>query len=368
MRFVWLGLWLLFCPVISQAQWLGKLHPDSLLNRNFRFIPAPIVYRSPETSWGIGLSTSYYFNTAGASQKNQTRTSNLQFQFVRTLRQQNIGQFITETFTPNERYYIYTYLGYRDYLDRFYGLGPVTTEADREDYRFKSWISAVHILKNVGNRHFVGLGLRYQQMYDVFVSGDGILAQGLVAGAKGSRLFGIGPEWQQDKRDNPYAPFTGHYINVQFRHHPDWSTDWFSYSTLSGDFRFYKYLGKEAVWANRIYYLQQFGQAPFREMAQIGGDNGQRGYFYGRYRDRSLLDWQSEYRFPIWSFIRGVAFVGVGQLGSDPSQYFNHYWRGSYGLGLRLLANKKERITMRIDYGRTLEGQQAIYIEFNEAF
>lgn len=368
MRFVWLGLWLLFCPVISQAQWLGKLHPDSLLNRNFRFIPAPIVYRSPETSWGIGLSTSYYFKTAGASQKNQTRTSNLQFQFVRTLRQQNIGQFITETFTPNERYYIYTYLGYRDYLDRFYGLGPVTTDVDREDYRFKSWISAVHILKNVGNRHFVGLGLRYQQMYDVFVSGDGILAQGLVAGAKGSRLFGIGPEWQQDKRDNPYAPFTGHYINVQFRHHPAWSTDWFSYSTLSGDLRLYKYLGNEAVWANRIYYLQQFGQAPFREMAQIGGDNGQRGYFYGRYRDRSLLDWQSEYRFPIWSFIRGVAFVGIGQLGSDPSQYFNHYWRGSYGLGLRLLANKKERITMRIDYGRTLEGQQAIYIEFNEAF
>lgn len=352
----------------AEAQLWRKLHPDSILQMDLRFLPAPIIYRTPETSWGFGLSTSYYFNTASAPQRAKTRSSNIQLQAVRTLRQQTIVQMVSEVFTPDERFYIRFYTGYRDYLDRFYGIGPATGDSEREDYRFESWVTATNVLYNVGNNNFVGLNLRSQTMFRLRSDSLGALNSGNVPGGLGSRVVGFGPEWRMDTRDNPFAPAKGHYVNVFARIHPSWQADYFSYAVFRADARIYRPIGRENVLAGRVSYLQNFGQVPFRELAMIGGDNGLRGYFFGRYRDQSLFEIHAEYRFVIWKIVRGALFTGIGQLGEHPGDYFNTFWKGSYGAGIRLLANKKERITMRIDYGLTLTGQSALYIEFNEAF
>lgn len=364
--------WLLFLLVMlassAEAQLWRKLHPDSILQMDLRFLPAPIVYRTPETSWGFGLSTSYYFNTAATEQRANTRSSNIQLQAVRTLRQQSIAQLVSEVFTPDERYYLRFYLGYRDYLDRFYGIGAATAESQREDYRFESWVSATNVLYNVGKNNFVGIHLRSQSMFQLRTDSLGALATGNVAGSRGSKVFGLGPEWRLDARDNPFAPAKGHFVNVYGRFHPAWGADYFNYAVFRADARLYKPIGRENVFAARLVYHQTFGQAPFRELAMVGGDNGLRGYFLGRYRDQSLFEIHGEYRFALWKIVRGALFTGIGQLGEHPGDYFNTFWKGSYGGGIRILANKKERITLRIDYGRTLTGQSALYIEFNEAF
>ncbi len=362
---------LLFFVVFStsaEAQLWRKLHPDSLLQMDLRFIPAPIVYRTPETSWGFGLSTSYYFNTAATDQRALTRSSNIQFQAVRTLRQQTIAQLVTDVFTPNEKFYIRTYVGYRDYLDRFYGIGAATGEDQSEDYRFESWVTALNVLYKTDSKHFVGVNFRSQSMFRIRPDSTGVLAEGTIAGSQGSRMFGFGPEWRLDERDNPFAPASGHYLNILARYHPKWQADWFSFGVFQADARIYRKVGRENVLAARAVYRQTLGQAPFRELAMMGGDNGLRGYFYGRYREQSLFELHSEYRFAIWKLFRGAVFTGVGQLGEHPGDYFKSYWKGSYGAGLRILANKKERITLRIDYGRTLTGQSGVYIQFNEAF
>lgn len=362
-------LFLLLC--ISNgvdAQLWRKLHPDSILQMELRFLPAPIVYRTPETSWGFGISTSYYFNTAKPELRAQTRSSNIQFQAVRTLRQQTIAQLITDIFTPNEKYFIHAYVGYRDYLDRFYGIGAATAESQREDYRFEAWVTSVDLLYKVRPNNFVGLSMRSQAMFQLRPAAIGELKSGLIPGSTGSKMFGLGPEWRLDKRDNPFAPATGHYVNVLARYHPKWEKDWFSFGVFRLDARAYRKINQHNVLAGRVYYNQTFGQAPFREMAMVGGSDGLRGYFYGRYREQSLFEVHGEYRFAIWKILRGAVFTGVGQLGEHPGDYFNSYWKGSYGAGFRLLANKKERITLRLDYGRTLTGQSGVYLEFNEAF
>ncbi len=364
----WLTLFLLLLVGSAEAQLWRKLHPDTILQLDLRFLPAPIIYRTPETSWGFGLSTSYYFNTASPEQRVNTRSSNIQVQAVRTLRQQTIAQMFNEVFTPNERYYIRFYVGYRDYQDRFYGIGPATAESQREDYRFESWVTATNVLYNVGKNNFVGINLRSQSMFQLQADSLGELASGTVAGSQGSKIFGFGPEWRWDTRDNPFAPAKGHYINVYGRIHPSWQADFFNFAVFRADLRLYRPLGLENVLAGRLSYLQNIGQPPFRELAMVGGDNGLRGYFYGRYRDQSLFEVHGEYRFALWKVIRGALFTGIGQIGEHPGTYFNSSWKGSYGAGLRILANKKERITLRIDYGRTLTGQSALYIEFNEAF
>jgi len=367
LKYRWLFL-LLGLSASAEAQWIRKLHPDSLLNMNLRFIPTPILFRSPETSWGYGLGASYYFNTARGDERLQTRSSNTQFQVVRTFRQQSIGQILTDIFTPEERFYIHAYLGYRDYLDRFYGIGNATAETQKEDYRFAAWVGAASVLYRHQGKSFIGLNIRFQQMYNIRPTAGGALDTGRIPGSEGSKLLGFGPEWQLDKRDNPFAPAKGYYINTIARYQPAWQNGWFSFGSFRLDARYYRDLGREQVFASRIVFNQQMGQAPFRELAMIGGDKGLRGYFFGRYRDRSMFELHTEYRFPIWKIFRGAVFTGIGQLGEHPGQYFDVYWKGSYGAGLRILANKKERITLRIDYGRTLTGQSGVYLEFNEAF
>lgn len=352
----------------AEAQLWRKLHPDSLLQMDLRFLPAPILFRSPETSWGFGVSTSYYFNTASNEERAKTRSSNIQFQAVRTMRQQTIAQLITDVFTPNEKYYLRTYVGYRDYLDRFYGIGAATSEDQGEEYRFKSWVTATELLYKFNASNFIGINIRSQVMYQFRPDSIGVLADGRIPGSLGSKMFGFGPEWLLDTRDNPFAPVSGYYLNLSGRYHPKWDQDWFDFGIIRTDARIYRQIGRENVWASKLEYQQILGSAPFREMAMMGGSKGMRGYFLGRYREQSLFELHTEYRFAIWKMVRGAVFTGIGQLGEHPGDYFKSYWKGNYGAGLRLLANKKERITVRLDYGRTLTGQSGFYIEFNEAF
>lgn len=361
---------LLICqPITSAAQWLKSLHPDSLLNRNFRFLPTPIVYQTPETSWGFGLSTSYYFNTAKENTRAKTRSSNLQFQGVRTLRQQTITQFISEIFTPEERYYIRSFIGYRDYLDQYFGIGNRSSSGDREDYRFKSWVISANIRKNIGNNHFIGFNTRFQRMYDIAALDSGDISRNLVNGSQPNRSFGFGPEWVYDNRDNVFAPRNGRFFLASLRYYPQWNSSWQGINTTQLESRWYFEGPKTSVFAFKGLFVQQFGPLPpFRELAQLGGDDNLRGYFKGRYRDRSMVELQSEYRFPIWWAFRGVVFCGVGQVGEQPTDWFNAPMRLSYGAGLRMVVNQKDRVTLRFDYARTGTGEAAIYIGYNEAF
>lgn len=363
-------VFLLICfPVTAFGQWLQMLHPDSLLNKNFRFLPTPIVFKTPETSWGLGFGASYYFNTAKGENNVKTRSSNLQFQGVRTMRQQTITQFISEVFTAEERYYMRYFVGYRDFLDQYYGIGNTTSSSNREDYRFKSWILSAIIRKNIGNNYFVGLNLRFQRMYDINAIDSGEISRNLVNGSLPNRSFGFGPEWVFDNRDNLFAPRNGRYFLASIRYYPRWNSSWEGINAAQLEGRWFLEGPKTSVFALKAVLVQQFGPlAPFRELPQIGGDDNLRGYFRGRYRDRSMLEIQSEYRFPIWWAFRGVVFTGIGQVGQQPADWFNAPIRLSFGGGLRLVVNQKDRVTLRIDYARTATGEGALYIGYNEAF
>jgi outer membrane protein assembly factor BamA len=312
---------------------------------------------------------SYYFNTASVDHQKKTRTSNLQFQGVRTMRQQTITQFISEIFTPEERYYIRSFIGYRDYLDQYFGIGNRTNSGDREDYRFKSWIIAANIRKNIGNNHFLGLNTRFQRMYDIAALDSGDISRNLVNGSQPNRSFGFGPEWVYDNRDNVFAPRNGRFFLASLRYYPQWNSSWQGINTTQFESRWYFEGPKTSVFALKGLLVQQFGPlAPFRELAQLGGDDNLRGYFRGRYRDRSMIEVQSEYRFPIWWAFRGAVFSGIGQVGEQPSDWLKAPLRISYGGGIRLVVNRKDRVTLRIDYARTGTGEAALYIGYNEAF
>lgn len=361
----WLLLLLTCCavtPALSQPKALKLV--DSLLNADLRFVPAPILFRSPETSWGVGVSMGYYFKTDSIA-----RSSNAQMQLVRTFNQQTLFRLSADIFTKDERVFIQYYLGYKKYLDRFYGLGPNSLEAAREDFNFNSWVTSVSVLGKVADHAFIGLNMRHQNMYNIQSRDSlGVLFNKLVQGSAGSNTFGFGPEIRFDTRNNVLSATSGGFISLVFRHNPAFNISNPAYQTLLLDMRHYFPLTQNIIWANRIFNQHQSGNPPFRELSLAGGSELVRGYFQGRYRDKSLSALETELRIPIWKMLGATLFSSTFQVGPDPISLLQHRWKGAYGAGLRIFVNQKERIVLRVDVARTFERHTAFYLALNESF
>lgn len=337
---------------------------DSLLSADLRFVPAPILFRSPETSWGIGVSMGYYFKTDSIA-----RSSNAQVQMVRTFNQQTLFRISADIFTKDERIFIHYYTGYKKYLDRYYGLGPNSLETAREDFSFNSWVTSVSVLGKVADHTFMGLNMRHQNMYNIQSRDSlGELFNELVQGSAGSNTFGFGPEIRFDTRNNVLSATGGGFISLVFRHNPAFNVSNPAYQTLLLDMSHYFPLTENIIWANRIFNQHQSGNPPFRELSLAGGSDLVRGYFQGRYRDKSLSALETELRIPIWKILGATLFSSTFQVGPDPTSLLQHRWKGAYGAGLRIFVNQKERIVLRLDVARTFEGHTAFYLDLNESF
>jgi outer membrane protein assembly factor BamA len=103
-------------------------------------------------------------------------------------------------------------------------------------------------------------------------------------------------------------------------------------------------------------------------MAALGGSTSMRGYYDGRYRDRSQVVFQAEYRFPLIGRLGGAAFLSYGDVSPRLSQFDLLRFKYSYGTGLRFRVNPRERLNLRIDYGWGKGKSQGLYFTLGEAF
>jgi hypothetical protein len=91
-------------------------------------------------------------------------------------------------------------------------------------------------------------------------------------------------------------------------------------------------------------------------MPEFGGDTLGRGYSPFRFRDRVSVIGQVEYRFPIWSFISGVAFADFGQFQPAIGKFRLNGFHPSVGFGPRVCFGPNESSMVGIDVGFTPEG------------
>jgi len=66
--------------------------------------------------------------------------------------------------------------------------------------------------------------------------------------------------------------------------------------------------------------------------------------------------------------VQGVSFLSGGTVAASYSEIFENDYKISFGAGLRIVLNKKDRVRLRLDYGRTINEGGAIYITINDAF
>lgn len=92
-----------------------------------------------------------------------------------------------------------------------------------------------------------------------------------------------------------------------------------------------------------------------------------RGYHEGRYMDKQYLAAQAEYRAPLFWRIGTVAFAGLGEVAPSLDAFEINRIKPSYGLGMRVVINKAERVNIRLDYGWGKD-TSGFYLEITEAF
>ena len=77
---------------------------------------------------------------------------------------------------------------------------------------------------------------------------------------------------------------------------------------------------------------------------------------------------QGEYRTPIRNRLGAVAFLGAGSVSPTFGSITSHKILPTYGTGLRVGIDHRQRTGVRVDYGRGRDGASGLYIGFNNAF
>lgn len=345
-----LFLWLIGNSIQSHAQ-----TRDTTSARKVTILPVPTIGFAPETNFYFGAVTLF---TLDFYQDSCTRTSNMDFEFNYTLRNQLIFETSWNYFFRKEKWFTDGLIHGSGYPDFYYGVGVQTTAQDEVSFSSTRLNLQVNLYRKLRKKLFLGLGLGLTR-YNNVESGTWSLHDELQSSSlETARIILL-----YDSRDRILTPRTGFYLKVNsaynFSEHnyPKLEIDMRKYYTSEGGFTI----------ASRFYQAWVGNTPPFFDYLIMGGDETARGYFYGRFRDRRLSTFQAELRTPQIYRI-GLAIIGgisalSPNFSSTPATFFPNY-----GVGIRIMVDKKETTNLRIDYALGSKNHSGIYISFGESF
>lgn len=326
----------------------------------------PIIARSIETGWSFGLASASTFHLK--SQDSATRTSNAQALALYTTRKQLVVALNGSIYFPGERFILNEQFSYSSFPDNFWGLGKRTQDTSKESYKFKQYYVYLHPQTKLGHNLFLGLLFEHQRVFDVDYTRGQLFDKQNIPGRKGYKIYGLGLSFTYDTRNNAFSPNKGAMYQFYFDHFMPLLGSDFQYTNYVVDLRRFIRVYKEQVLAVQAYGFFNGGDPPLRSLAYLGGANGMRGYYAGRFRDKNAAYIQAEYRVPLFWRIGVVGFGGIGNVGPDVKDLNFTCLKYNYGGGLRVALNKAEKLNLRVDYGLAGGHSQGLYLQIGEAF
>ena len=122
----------------------------------------------------------------------------------------------------------------------------------------------------------------------------------------------------------------------------------FNYTRITFDLaKYFSY--KKNILALNLYTIYSPDDLPFFQMGVLGGIKKMRGFYEGRYRDNNVLVFQAEYRRQIIGILGFTLFGDVGQVAHRYNEFSAQHWRYTYGVGLRIMLDRVQRINLRFD-------------------
>ncbi|PQJ80210.1 BamA/TamA family outer membrane protein [Polaribacter porphyrae] len=346
-----------------------KAAKDSTLYES-KIITAPIISYSPETNFGFGVGAKYLFKFKGSGE--ETRTSNMPVSLLYTLNNQFFVYSGFEIFTNQEKWVISGNIRFQNYPRYYYGIGRNTPETNEEIYDSFQFLIEPILMKRMFARYlFIGGGFRYNKIYDTTVKPNGLLDTNRPTGFDGSTSTGLEFALLYDSRDNIlnaskgwYFEFTRGFYNTSLGGTHDFDLTRF-------DLRHYLSISENNNDVIAFQAIGHFanGDVPLSELALFGNEQMMRGYIEGRYIEENLLATQVEYRKTFKDSRFGmVAFVGTGDVFNKTTDLKLSDLKLNFGVGLRFMLDKKEKLNLRVDYGAGNESDGNFYVNIAEAF
>ena len=351
----------------------------------------PIIGSNPATGFMLGVGVQYGFKMPGDRTNFSMLSGSVQF----TSKNQKIFLLKNNVYTKNNnifftgdwRYLIFSQPTYGlgtnapqdGILDYQYNLGGLDTSVDSlaqpMNYNFirLHQSASFRILKQHPGL-YVGLGYaldHYSKIEDLKLRlepGDSIITSHYGYNTRYQfntdkyyiSTFNLNFIW--DTRDNMINPYTGHFLMLSWRGGPKMLGNKVPASFFFAEWRSFHSLSKRNPRHLLAFWLTgDFGKAgkfPYMILPATSYDQrsrSARGYSQGRFRGNNLVYGEAEYRFPIsqcggvWG---GVLFVNATTASNPVSSVkLFEYVKPGYGLGLRMMVDKKTRTNLAIDFG-----------------
>jgi hypothetical protein len=341
---------------------------DTIDEKKKGFFMLPLLYYTPDTRWAAGGAGVYYFKIgAKNAAEHETRVSNVQFlaDYTQNKQLDVWGQW--NVFTRNEDYLFKGELRYRNFPDRFYGLGNKSVKSDEEKYEYNLLSFKSLFLKKVYPSVFLGVDYHYEQEYGFKYTPTGALETGTITGYNGGVQSAVGLVAIFDSRDNVINTYKGSLAEFSSYFYRREIGSTFNFTFLNGLYHKFWQIRRKHIIALQAKARYGFGQVPFLDMSNVGNDDLLRGYPKNRFRDVNFLGAQVEYRFPLFWRFGMVTFAGAGDVFNKYTDLGMNEVKYSVGAGLRFVVNPAERLNIRLDYGYGREGGY-FYFVVAEAF
>lgn len=328
----------------------------------------PLIALSTETNWVFGVANAYIFKTSKKDPK--LRTSTMPSGFLYTLNKQILIAVGANIFLPKEKYIIRFENSFSKFPDKFWGIGNNTKESAKESYTFTQFYINPQINRKIKNNFFLGVGVDYQDVFDIEYDSLGNFAKQEVVGIyqrDSYHVLGYSLFITHDSRNHAYTPNKGSLLRIKFSDFNNRIGSDYNFRGFDVDFRKFFALKYKQVLAVQGLGVFTFGDVPYRNLAVLGGNSIMRGYYGGRYRDQKFIGGQAEYRFPIYKRFSGVAFGSMGQVAHDVSDISFSQFKYAGGGGIRFAVLPKENLNLRFDLAKGGDGLN-YYIVLSESF
>ncbi len=345
-------------PATARAQ----TRADSISRR--RVQPLPAIASAPETGLQYGATVLAVWEPAAIL---ETRPSSLTASALRTAKQQTRVKLDAEHWSRGNERRVAGSLQWQKFPLPYFGIGSTSAVAEKDRFTPRGFEATVSVQQRVRASWYATGSVRHVDQQITFDSG-GTTDPQLLIGGTGGTITELSVGAVTDTRDNLFAPRRGRWVQLSYARSASGVWSDFSFGTLRIDARGYRSIAREHVLAAQLQVTSVDGAPPFDQMALIGSSDIMRGYARGRYRDRSTIALQGEYRTPIRHHLGVVLFGGAGTLAPRLESLFSHGWIPSYGSGLRFELDRRQHTAIRADYGRGRDGASGVYIGFNTAF
>lgn len=323
------------------------------------FIGGP--YYSTDTKFGIGLVAAGLYRTSEADSLLPPSEVSLYLKATTSMFFQ-LGVRGTHIMPADKARLDYD-INFASIATKFWGIGYDNNVNDDNEARFKylnSMARAAYVWR-VAPKFYVGPMVTFD-----YVNGRDFHKEWLWNGEKDRTFnFGVGFTIQYDTRDFLSNAYHGLYIRFDQRFMPRFLLNKYAFSLSELTVATYHPLWRDAVLAGMFHTRLTYGNTPWGLLSTFGGSDNMRGYFEGRYRDKSEFDVCLELRQHVWRRNGIVAWVGAGMVFPRFSAMRWRMLLPNYGIGYRW--EFKKRVNVRIDLGFGRH-QTGFIFSINEAF